>query len=93
MGNVLKYRYKYFQMSSPSTRLKNIGKNKYFVKKLSTSTKYFENVSQVQSSTPNATFMFHNGESQSDENTKAAVLCIYSLFKSRHTVLAFYIKS
>ena len=37
---------------------------------------YFENFSQVQSSTSNATIMFHNGEGQSDENTNAAALCI-----------------
>ena len=37
----------------PSPHLKNIGKCKYFVKNSSTSTKYFENFSQVQSSTLN----------------------------------------
>ena len=79
--------------TSPCTRLKNIGKYKYFVKNSSTSTKYLENCSQVQSSISNTTFMFHNGEGQSDENTKAAVLCMYSLFKSTHTILAFCIKS
>ena len=54
-----------------------------------TTTKYLENLSQVQSSTSNATFVFHNGESQSDENTKAAVLCFYSLFMSMHTIMVF----
>ena len=34
----------------------------------------------------------NNGDGQSDEKT-AAVLCMYSLFKSRHTILAFGIKS
>ena len=55
---------------------KSRGKYKYFVKNSSTSTKYLDNFSQIQSSTSNATFMFHNGNGQSDENTKAAVLCI-----------------
>ena len=57
--------------TSPSTHLKNIGKYKYFVRNSSTSTKYFDNFSQIKS---NTTFMVHNGEGQSDENTKAAVL-------------------
>ena len=63
-------------MPCPSIRLKSIGKymNKYFVK--NSSTKYFENVSEVQSSTANVTFMVHKGEGQSEENTKAAVFCI-----------------
>ena len=49
--------------TDPSTCLKHIGKYNYFVK--NSSTKYFDDFSQVQSSIPNVTFMFHNGESQS----------------------------
>ena len=40
------------------------------MKNSSTCTKYFETFSQLQSSTSNATFMFHNGDGKSDENTK-----------------------
>ena len=66
MGNVLKNKYKYSS--------KNI--DKYFVKNSNTSIKYFfsqVNFSQVQSSTSNVTFMFHSGDGQGDENTKAPV--------------------
>ena len=56
-------------------KLNNIDKYKYFVTNSNTSTTHFENVSQVHR-TFMFTFMSHNGEGQSDENTKAAVLCI-----------------
>ena len=43
------------------------------MKNSNTSTKHFENLSQVQLSTSNAIFTFHNVDGQSVENTKAAV--------------------
>ena len=61
-----------FNFSKYKYSSKKIGK--YFVKNSSTNTKYLNKLSQVQSSTSNATFMFHNGEGHSEENTKAAVL-------------------
>ena len=81
-----------FAKSKSKYLSKNRGKYKYKYFEKNSSTKYFEKFSQVQSSTSNATFMFHNGEGQIDENTKA-LLRIYSLFKSRYTILAFCIKS
>ena len=46
-------------------------------KKIKYKYKELEKFSLVQPSTSNAIFMFHNCEGQSDEHTKAAVLCIY----------------
>ena len=44
--------------------------------------KYFEHfIKYSQVHYKDATFMFYNGESQTDESAKASALCIYSLFQ------------
>ena len=56
-----------------STSTFNLAKSKYLSKKYRykhSSPEYFENFSQVQSSTLNATIMFHNGEGEMMNNNK-----------------------
>ena len=51
-------------------------KSKYSSKKFKYNTKYFDNFSQVQSSTLNATFMFHNSEGQKHKSSSILYLFI-----------------